>query len=195
MIVCLNQLCIRAEAGPYQNVEVAVSEVVAVLNLLEEYCPSKEDYNELCLLLTLPSLADDPKYKSWNPSNSRINCFKQILPSVEKYLPTDKSKPAEKCAAGDRLMQLVVKGMLYESCLDYCQKRATAKFTHNEMTYGHLLDPTGFSDSDLSLVSWLQSIPLETFSFPFEQKALKMDVEQLEKPSLVASWAEVILGL
>lgn len=51
----------------------------------------------------------------------------------------------------------------------------------------------GFSDSDLSLLSWLQSIPAETFSVPFEQKTLNVDVERLERPSLETSWTEHML--
>ncbi len=51
----------------------------------------------------------------------------------------------------------------------------------------------GFTDSDLSLLSWLQSIPTETFSVPFEQKTLNVDVERLEKPSLETSWTEHML--
>ncbi|GIY09814.1 hypothetical protein CEXT_364111 [Caerostris extrusa] len=57
-----------------------------------------------------------------------------------------------------------------------------------EMGFSHILNGTGFSDSDLSLLSWLQCIPPETFSYPFEQKTLSVDVEQLDKPSLEASW-------
>lgn len=52
---------------------------------------------------------------------------------------------------------------------------------------------SGFSDSDLSLLSWLQSIPAETFSVPFEQKTLNVDVERLERPSLETSWTEHML--
>lgn len=62
------------------------------------------------------------------------------------------------------------------------------------MTFSKLLDGSvGFSDSDLSLLSWLQSIPSETFSVPFEQKTLNVDVERLERPSLETSWTEHML--
>jgi hypothetical protein len=191
-------LCIRSEAGPLQSVEVAVNQVVQCLNHLEQFCPNKEDYNELCLLLTLPNLCDHKDFKHWNPSKWRINCFKAILPLIEKYLPPDKKSndSMPKMAKGDRLMQLIIKGILYESCVEYCQQKATnssANKSVTEMKYSSLLDGTGFSNSDLSLLSWLQSIPPETFSYPFEQKTLNVEVEQLEKPSLMASWSEVIL--
>ena len=56
-----------------------------------------------------------------------------------------------------------------------------------------LLAPTTFSDSDLSLLSWLHSIPPDTFACPFEQRTLNVDVERLDKPSLEASWTEQLL--
>ncbi|XP_076353733.1 WD repeat-containing protein 47-like [Tachypleus tridentatus] len=188
-------LCIRSEIGVFQNIDVAVEEVVKCLNELEKYCPTKEDYNNFCLLLTLPRLSDHFDYKNWNPSNARVNCFKAVYPLVEKFLPLDKKgNIAEETATGDRLIQLVIKGILYESCVEFCQQRATSASSDTyEMHFTHVLNGTGFSDSDLSLLSWLQYIPPETFSYPFEQKTLNVDVEQLEKPGLEASWSEQIL--
>ncbi|PRD26511.1 UNVERIFIED_CONTAM: Wdr47 [Trichonephila clavipes] len=187
-------LCIRSETGIFQNVEVAVEEVVKSLADLEKYCPSKEDYNNLCLLVTLPRLSDHFDYRNWNPSNARVNCFKAVYPLVEKFLPLDKKGVESHTAKGDRLIQLIIKGVLYESCVEYCQQRATSATSEmQEMGFSHILNGTGFSDSDLSLLSWLQCIPPETFSYPFEQKTLSVDVEQLDKPSLEASWSEQIL--
>ena len=190
-------LCIRSEAGPLHNVEIAVNDVVECLNHLEQLCPNKDDYNELCLLLTIPNLSEQKEYKNWNPSNWRISCFKSVLPLIEKYLPVDKksANALAKKAKGDRLMQLIIKGILYESCVDYCQQKATSVSTLKQMPmkYSSLLEGMGFSNSDLSLLSWLQSIPPDIFSHPFEQKTLNVEVEQLEKPSLMASWSEVIL--
>lgn len=60
-------------------------------------------------------------------------------------------------------------------------------------SYTTVLNDTGFSDADLSLLAWLQCIPFEVFSCPFEQKALKVDIQPLVKPSLEASWSEQIL--
>lgn len=48
-------LCIKSEANIQgSSVDNAVEEVVKVLNDLEKFCPTKEDYSNLCLLLTLP---------------------------------------------------------------------------------------------------------------------------------------------
>lgn len=187
-------LCIRSETGIFQNVDVAVEEVVKSLAELEKCCPTKEDYNNLCLLVTLPRLSDHFDYRNWNPSNARVNCFKTVYPLVEKFLPLDKKGAESHTAKGDRLIQLIIKGVLYESCVEYCQQRATSSSSDmQEMGFSHILNGTGFSDSDLSLLSWLQCIPPDTFSYPFEQKTLSVDVEQLDKPSLEASWSEQIL--
>lgn len=187
-------LCIRSEAGPIRNVEIAVGDVVKCLNQLEQCCPSKEHYNELCMLLTLPNLCEHPDFKCWNPSKWRIACFKEILPLIEKYMPIDKKdNDLPKTSKGDRLLQLIIKGILYESCVEYCQKKATSNDKSIQMMYSSLLHGSGFSNADLSLLSWLQSVPSEVFQCPFENKTLNVNIEQLEKPSLVALWSEMML--
>lgn len=190
----LELLCIKSEPSVMQNYDFTVEEVVKCLNSLESLCVSKEDYNNLCLLLTIPKISDHPEYQNWNPSNARVKCFRDVTPLVEKYLtPMDQSKKNAKTAEDDRLLQLVLKGMLYESCVEYCQQRATSSEASDEMTFPALLTNSGFSDADLSLISWLQHIPNDTFSCPFEQKSLKFDIRQLVKPTLEASWSEQIL--
>ncbi|CRK96255.1 CLUMA_CG009681, isoform A, partial [Clunio marinus] len=203
-------LCIRSEAGGItiggqSTVEGAVEEVVQVLSLLEKFAPSKEEYSGLCLLLTLPRLSDHLSYKDWNPSKARVQCFKEVFPLVEKFLPSDKkTTQVNMCAKNDRLIQLVIKGLLYESCVNYCQTKATggtsainngtSSETKNEINFCKVLDNNnGFTDSDLSLLSWLQSIPTDVFGIPFEQKTLNVDVERLSKPDLEASWTEHML--
>lgn len=195
-------LCMKTEAGVLgSTVDNAVEEVVKVLNDLEKYSPSKEEYSTLCLLLTLPRLTDHFQYKDWNPSSARVKCFREVYPLVEQFLPGDRKSEASAltpstCAKNDRLVQLVIKGILYESCVNYCQAKATGtKDSYSqEMNFARLLDGSvGFSDSDLSLLSWLQSIPGETFSVPFEQRTLNVDVERLERPSLETSWTEHML--
>ncbi|XP_077271556.1 WD repeat-containing protein 47 isoform X1 [Temnothorax americanus] len=198
-------LCIKSEAnviaaGTNGSVDNAVEEVVKVLSDLEKVAPSKEEYSSLCLLLTLPRLTDHLQYKDWNPSNARVQCFREVHPLVEKFLPGDRKSadPAHPItsAKNDRLIQLVIKGILYESCVNYCQAKATGSKESEqvEMSFSRLLDGSvGFSDSDLSLLSWLQSIPPETFAVPFAQRTLNVDVERLERPSLETSWTEHML--
>ncbi|KYN08750.1 WD repeat-containing protein 47 [Cyphomyrmex costatus] len=198
-------LCIKSEAnviaaGTNGSVDNAVEEVVKVLSDLEKVAPSKEEYSSLCLLLTLPRLTDHLQYKDWNPSNARVQCFREVHPLVEKFLPGDRKSadPAYPItsAKNDRLIQLIIKGILYESCVNYCQAKATGSKESEqvEMSFSRLLDGSvGFSDSDLSLLSWLQSIPPETFAVPFAQRTLNVDVERLERPSLETSWTEHML--
>ena len=47
---------------------------------------------------------------------------------------------------------------------------------------------------DASLLSWLHALPTETFSCPFEQKALSLNIDPLQKPSLDGTWAEHVLS-
>jgi WD40 repeat protein len=178
------------------------------LKEIEEVAPSKDHYSNLCLLLTINKLAEHPDYRSWNPSKGRHSCFKEILPLVEDLLSGDKRQPvnngggggasaddesAEMVASNDRLLQLIIKGILYESCVDYCQQKATGAKHSEHIKFTNLLSQSDFSDSDLSLLSWLQSIPSETFACPFEQRSLNVDVERLKNPMLETSWTEHML--
>ena len=98
-------------------------------------------------------------------------------------------------AQGDRLIQLLVKGLLYESCVEHCQARATSTDeTIDLQDPNSLLASTRLSDTDVSLLSWLHALPTETFSCPFEQKSLTLNIDKLQKPILEATWAEHVLS-
>uniref|UniRef100_A0A2S2NIG3 WD repeat-containing protein 47 n=1 Tax=Schizaphis graminum TaxID=13262 RepID=A0A2S2NIG3_SCHGA len=189
-------ICMKSEATVVGSVDTAVEEVVKVLNELEKVCPTKEEYSNLCLMLTLPRLSDNLGYKDWNPSTARVQCFQQVYPLVMKFLPCDK-KPVMPDAINDRLIQLIIKGMLYESCCNFCKSKAvgsTQPFGPNVLNFSHIFNGSeSYQDTDLSLMSWLQSIPAETFIVPFEQKTLNVELEQLERPSLETSWTEHML--
>ncbi|GAB1603063.1 WD repeat-containing protein 47-like isoform X4 [Argonauta hians] len=190
----LELLCIKSEPSIMANYDFTVDEVVKCLNSLESLCPTKEEYSNLCLLLTLPRLASHIDYQNWNPSNARAQCFKTVFPMVEHLLPFErKTDLNNQVAKNDRLLQLLLKGLLYESCVDYCQSKATCNGDEMELKFASLLNDTGLSDADLSLLSWLQSIPTDTFSCPFEQKTMNVDIRPMTKPSLEASWSEQIL--
>lgn len=195
-------LCIKSEAilltTTGNNVDNAVEEVVKVLRELEKVVPSKDEYSHLCLLLTLPKLNDHLSYKDWNPSHARVQCFREVLPIVEKFLPNDKksNQDLNNFSKNDRLIQLIIKGILYESCVNYCQSKATGSVEsqNQEINFTKILDGSvGLGDSDLSLISWLQCVPSDTFSIPFEQRTLNVDVEKLDKPTLETSWTEHML--
>jgi len=156
----LELLCIKNEISD-EGHETAVEEVVNLLKQLEPLCPTKEEYSGLCLLLTLPKLTDSPDYRHWNPIKARLNCFKLILPLVENLLTGEKQKDStgssSLVATNDRLLQLIIKGILYESCVDFCQQKATQS-RNNSIEFTTVLHSSDFNDSDLSLLSWLQEL-------------------------------------
>lgn len=71
-----------------------------------------------------------------------MQCFQDVFPLVEKFLPGEKKTAAVSASKNDRLIQLVIKGVLYESCVTYCQAKATgtAEGSAQEMTFSKLLD-------------------------------------------------------
>lgn len=187
----LEMLCMRSEDVQHLQIEFSTEEVVSCLNELEPFCPSKEDYNSLCLLLTLPRLSDHSAYKDWSPSSARVQCFEDIFPLINRFLPVEKNlKESDFTSSKDRLVQLLIKGMLFESCVNFCQQKATGKEI-SDITVNGMLHGTEADDSDLSLLSWLQSIPTSAFSCPFEQRALSLDLQVVVKPS--TSWSEQIM--
>ena len=61
-----------------QNHDFTLDEVIACLTELEQLCTDRTEYDNLCFLLTLPSITSDNSYKDWNPSSARINCFNEV---------------------------------------------------------------------------------------------------------------------
>jgi hypothetical protein len=192
----LELLCIKSDTTGALNYELTVEELVQCMNKLEEVCSSKEEYNALCLLLTLPKLSEHASYRHWNPSNARVECFKAVYKLIGKYMPLEaRDKKGKLRSKDDRLIQLLLKGILYESCVEYCQLKATSvdKSTVKDIALSTLLSNVGLSEADMCLLSWLQALPNDTFAHPFEQKTLNVDVGRLDKPTLEASWSEQIL--
>lgn len=200
-------LCLRAESGATQGYEHTVDEVVKCVNKLEALCPTKEDFSKLCLMMSMPSIGNHPDFMHWNPSSARVECFNEIYPLVMSFLPPDPQKQDKRnkdsCfASEDRMIQLLVKGLLYESCVKICHRRATFSYDEDDpeedpnklLKIPELLSSSGLGDGDVSLVSWLQAVPSKAFECPFDQKTLKLQVSTLEKPSLEASWSEHILA-
>uniref|UniRef100_A0A1I8HLF8 CTLH domain-containing protein n=1 Tax=Macrostomum lignano TaxID=282301 RepID=A0A1I8HLF8_9PLAT len=199
----LELLCIRGDGG-LEGIgsgqlpqEFAAEEVMTCLQELEPVCPSPEDYKQLCLLLTTPKLEDNCQYAHWNPSASRVACFNQLRPLLEPILRLDARQAAAAQSAiskNDRLLQLLTKGLLYEACVELCQARATSPpDTFVDLIIPSVTADTELSDADMSLISWLQSVPVSAFACPFEQQDLTVDVQRLARPSLEASWAEQLL--
>ena len=190
----LELLCLKAEANAVDN-QLSVDQLVTYLNDLRPYCPSVDDYKRLCLLLTSSKLQEHAEFKNWNPSSGRLTCFKDILPLVTKYLNGANDNSAKHVSNNERLVQLIVKGLLYESCVEYCQARATSSIeTYNLNDPNQVLMTSQLSETDASLLSWLHALPIETFSCPFEEKSLNLNMMRFLKPNLEAQWADSILA-
>ncbi|KAF7243388.1 WD repeat-containing protein 47 [Varanus komodoensis] len=193
--LCVNN-AMSAEDEP-QHMEFTMQEAVQCLHALEEYCPSKDDYSKLCLLLTLPRLTNHAEFKDWNPSTARVHCFEEACVMVAEFIPADrKLSEAGFKASNNRLFQLVMKGLLYECCVEFCQSKATGEeITESEVLLGiDLLCGNGCDDLDLSLLSWLQNLPSTVFSCAFEQKMLNIHVDKLLKPTK-AAYADLLTPL
>uniref|UniRef100_A0A8D1C7D6 WD repeat domain 47 n=1 Tax=Sus scrofa TaxID=9823 RepID=A0A8D1C7D6_PIG len=193
--LCVNN-AMSAEDEP-QHLEFTMQEAVQCLHALEEYCPSKDDYSKLCLLLTLPRLTNHAEFKDWNPSTARVHCFEEACVMVAEFIPADrKLSEAGFKASNNRLFQLVMKGLLYECCVEFCQSKATGEeITESEVLLGiDLLCGNGCDDLDLSLLSWLQNLPSSVFSCAFEQKMLNIHVDKLLKPTK-AAYADLLTPL
>ncbi|CAF0819321.1 unnamed protein product [Adineta ricciae] len=187
----LELLCLKTEAQ-IEN-DLSVEQIVKFLNDLRPFAPNEQEYKKLSFLLTLKRLQDHTDYANWNPSAGRMQCFEEVFPLVHRFLQVD--KPTIPIAQGDRLIQLLIKGLLYESCVEHCQARATnTDETIDISDPNSLLLNTRLSDTDVSLLSWLHALPTEIFSCPFEQKSLTLNVDKFQRPVLEATWAEHVLS-
>ncbi|KAK6320668.1 hypothetical protein J4Q44_G00097750 [Coregonus suidteri] len=185
----LEALCVNnamSAADDPQNLELSMQEAVKCLHSLEVFCPSKDDYSKLCLLLTLPCLTQHAEFKDWNPSTARVHCFEEACAMVAEFIPADrKLSEAGFRASGNRLFQLLIKGVLYECCVEFCQSKATGEeITEDEVLLGvDVLCGNGCDELDLSLLSWLQNLSPGAFSCAFQQKTLAIHVDPLVKPT------------
>uniref|UniRef100_A0A8C5AI04 WD repeat domain 47a n=1 Tax=Gadus morhua TaxID=8049 RepID=A0A8C5AI04_GADMO len=182
--LCVNN-AMSAEDEP-QHLEFTMQEAVKCLHTLEEFCPCKDDYSKLCLLLTLPRLTNHAEFKDWNPSTARVHCFEEACNMVAEFIPADrKLSEAGFKASGNRLFQLLLKGVLYECCVEFCQSKATGEeITEGEVLLGvDMLCGNGCDDLDLSLLSWMQNLSAGVFSCAFEQKQLNIHVDRVSKPA------------
>lgn len=162
----------------------SIEDVMKTLNVLEENCPTKEEYSNLCWLLTVPNLSERNEFKDWTLDNSRLKCFTAILDVVSK-VPTlhKKSKQNKSIASKDRLLQLVVKGLFYESCIDYCQSKATgtnADVSSSLSVRTNVLQGIA-DDYSANLLSWVRSLGNDVFNQPFEQVSVEIVLERFAR--------------
>lgn len=84
----------------------------------------------------------------------------------------------------DRLVQLVVKGLLYELCVDYCQASSVVTSSDSIETRPsapRLLTDANLTHTDVALLSWLYALPREIFDISFIQRRLKVNMQSLEE--------------
>ena len=162
----------------------SIEDVMKTLNLLEENCPSKEEYSNLCWLLTVPNLNERSEFKNWTLDNSRLKCFTAVLDVISK-VPTlhRKAKQSRNIAVQDRLLQLVVKGLFYETCIEYCQSKATGTKPADVNIFSVRTNVLqGIADDySANLLSWVRNLDDEVFSQPFEQVSVEIILEKLGK--------------
>ncbi|XP_062869254.1 WD repeat-containing protein 47b [Trichomycterus rosablanca] len=185
----LEALCVNnaiSASDDQLNLELTMQEAVKCLHCLEELSPSKDTYSKLCLLLTLPQLTHHVEFKEWNPSTGRVRCFDEACTMVAEFIPADRKLSEAGFRAGsDRLFQLLVKGVLYECCVEFCQSKATGEeIGEAEVLLGiDVLSGNGCDEPDLSLISWMRNLASAAFACAFEQKNLNIHVDRLAKPA------------
>ncbi|KAH8867576.1 WD repeat-containing protein 47 [Schistosoma japonicum] len=120
------------------DIDHGVEQVIDCLKQLEPECETQAEYRDLALLLTLTRLDQHPDYCDWNPSLGRLQCFNQIYPLLQPFIQLSKhsssGQTSEENARGDRLLRLLVKGLLYEACVDYCALMATEQKAQMQIT-------------------------------------------------------------
>lgn len=181
----LEMLSVKSELDP-RNHEALVDEMVKCAAGLERLCPSKNDYDNLCVLLTLSNLSDHVDYKHWSLLSARVKCFQSIYSLIAEFLPFEKCSSMANCVVStDRLIHLLVKGLLYESCSEFCFSQATANnYAFEEQAISPLLKTVPLTDSDLCLVSWLSALPSEVFCYSFDRKSLNLKTKALVQPEI-----------
>ena len=164
-----------------------VEEVMKTLAQLKTCCPCEEEYTNLCWLLTVPNLNTQKEFENWNLDISRLRCFDELLDCLSIFMPLVKRKVnITKVAGKDRLLHLIVQGLFYESCIQYCQSVATGSIKNNLIFKNDLLN--GLSeDYSSNLLSWIQCLPYEAFSTSFEQTEVDLCFSRIKKNAYVTT--------
>ena len=155
--------------------------LLTCLQNLERYCTFKEQYNKLYWYLSVPSLYSEPEFCNWNVDSSRLQLFEDMLELLKQFLPIREQNIANRnIVSEDRLLALLFKGLLYENCIEFCQKQAMGKMMSDSPLTDIRVD--FFRKQSLkstgNFYSWLHSLSRESFAEPFEE--LNFDL-QLEK--------------
>lgn len=168
----------------------SIEDLIKCLNQLEEDCPNKAEYSKLCFLLTVPNLPEQPEYRDWNPATARLKCFEQILDLLRKVIPIEKKGlngklPRALTPIKDRLLHLVIKGLCFESCVDYCQLRAINGSLSEDLhvCIGDNILSGPSQESSGNFLSWLKNLSQDAFITPFEPLSLEVDLKRVKQAS------------
>lgn len=168
----------------------SIEDLIKCLNQLEADCPNKTEYSKLCWLLTVPNLPEQPEYRDWNPATARLNCFEQLLDLLKKVIPIEKKGlngklPRTLTPIKDRLLHLLIKGLCFESCVDYCQLRAINGSLSEDLhvCVGDNILNGPSQESSGNFLSWLRNLSQEAFITPFEPVNLEVDLKKVKQAS------------
>ena len=165
----------------------SIEDLIKCLNQLEQDCPDKNEYSKLCWLLTVSNLSEQPEYRDWNPETARMQCFEDILNLLKKILPINSKKRCSTTCpltpAKDRLVSLLVNGLCFENCVEYCQHRAINGDLGEDFAFPwreRLL--TGLSQqASGNFLSWLRNLEQDAFTTAFEPMAVEVELKKVPK--------------
>lgn len=86
--------------------------LLAVLKNLEELCHTKDQYNELCYLLSLKSINEHPDYSTWSIQKGRLDCFESLKVLMQDIFGADVAFERRKTPA-NRLLKLLKESVQY----------------------------------------------------------------------------------
>ena len=170
----------------------SIEDLIKCLNQLEEDCPNKTEYSKLCWLLTVPNLSEQPEYRDWSPATARLNCFEQLLELLKKVIPIERKGLNGNCKLPrtltpikERLLHLLIKGLCFESCVDYCQVRAISGAISEDLhvCVGDNILSGPSQESSGNFLSWLRNLSQEAFITPFEPVNLEIDLKKVKQAS------------
>ena len=162
------------------------------LTVLEPICPTRDDYNSLKMLLSLPSISSSKEYSDWQLHSGRLATMRGIQEWVAKALylnvklvpqNTSSQSPLEAtktCA----LLRLLAKGLLYEQCEQLCRARCGEGDTSPDQAAANMLDLRG----------WIQQQPDSSFQLPPAELSLVVSPWARPGPPCIHTSQSVDMG-
>ncbi|XP_071042662.1 ankyrin repeat domain-containing protein 12-like [Parasteatoda tepidariorum] len=184
-------ICVYEELGNelYEDLGNAIA---VCFSEMSSYCPCPVEYENLRKLASLTKLSEDVNYKDWNPFTSRRQCFQTVAP-VLLELPGLEAQSKQSLMEPERLTDILVKGILYESSEEYCCNKAENQSDDVAFRFTTLEKNEESVGFNLSLHSWLKSVPWNVMSTSFVKNALTVEIDGAGKSTFKEKWTEIIL--